>query len=357
MGEDAKFDEEFWNAEMFKEEGEDELYFTESESEDEVDEDFDAPEPTEAEVAAAAVTDEKEALEVEKKKPQTKRYVDPERQKPRSKGKAKVGDLEESPKPAKTRKRPREPRESEHEAATAEADAEAGAAEEGAEEGKQKEGEGPPKSRKSSRSLTVKKMQEGKQRRIEEQEVTKKRRKRPSLKAETRALTQEEVLAEAKETEKINLALLEEMLKLEAKQKPVIRKQRVVEGPAISFVSTPKGNLLSFTQVNQLPDVLRQSPIAYPPRPVCVITGLPAKYKDPKTGLWYSTPQAFKALRERYGTSEQQMMEVETTPAPESPVKSTTPVDEPVASEKKEPAARPKRRKSTSSTSSTPTAT
>jgi hypothetical protein len=30
MGEDAKFDEEFWNAEMFKEEGEDELYFTES---------------------------------------------------------------------------------------------------------------------------------------------------------------------------------------------------------------------------------------------------------------------------------------------------------------------------------------
>jgi hypothetical protein len=42
------------------------------------------------------------------------------------------------------------------------------------EEGKQKEGEGPPKSRKSSRSLTVKKMQEGKQRRIEEQEVTKK---------------------------------------------------------------------------------------------------------------------------------------------------------------------------------------
>ncbi|ELR16243.1 uncharacterized protein ACA1_337060, partial [Acanthamoeba castellanii str. Neff] len=57
------------------------------------------------------------------------------------------------------------------------------------------------------------------------------RRKRPSLKAETRALTQEEVLAEAKETEKINLALLEEMLKLEAKQKPVIRKQRVYVRP------------------------------------------------------------------------------------------------------------------------------
>ena len=57
------------------------------------------------------------------------------------------------------------------------------------------------------------------------------RRKRPSLKADTRALTQEEVLAEAKETEKLNLALLEETLKLEAKQKPVIRKQRVYASP------------------------------------------------------------------------------------------------------------------------------
>jgi len=44
---------------------------------------------------------------------------------------------------------------------------------------------------------------------------------------EARILTQEELLEEAKETEKKNLELLEEMLKLELKQKPVIRKQKV----------------------------------------------------------------------------------------------------------------------------------
>lgn len=30
VGDDAKFDEEFWNADMFKEEGEDDLYSAES---------------------------------------------------------------------------------------------------------------------------------------------------------------------------------------------------------------------------------------------------------------------------------------------------------------------------------------
>lgn len=34
-----------------------------------------------------------------------------------------------------------------------------------------------------------------------------------------------------------------------------------------------------------------------PPPPICTITGLPAKYKDPKTGLWYSSAYAFKEIR------------------------------------------------------------
>lgn len=31
--------------------------------------------------------------------------------------------------------------------------------------------------------------------------------------------------------------------------------------------------------------------------PICAITGLPAKYRDPKTGLWYSSAYAFKEIR------------------------------------------------------------
>lgn len=125
-----------------------------------------------------------------------------------------------------------------------------------------KEKNGPPKSRKSARSLTVKKMAEGQQRRMEEEEVAKKRRKRKAPKVEARILTQEELLEEAKETEKKNLELLEEMLKLELKQKPVIRKQKVVSGPAVSFLSNHKGNFLTFTQV-ELPAVLDQKPTPF----------------------------------------------------------------------------------------------
>ncbi len=37
-----------------------------------------------------------------------------------------------------------------------------------------------------------------------------------------------------------------------------------------------------------------------PEKPKCVITGLPAKYKDPKTGFYYATLAAFKIIREKY---------------------------------------------------------
>lgn len=41
-------------------------------------------------------------------------------------------------------------------------------------------------------------------------------------------------------------------------------------------------------------------PQVAPPKPqkaVCVITGLPAKYRDPLTGLPYATLEAFRQLR------------------------------------------------------------
>jgi hypothetical protein len=41
------------------------------------------------------------------------------------------------------------------------------------------------------------------------------------------------------------------------------------------------------------------SACADPERPKCIITGLPARYRDPLTGYPYASLQAFKTLRER----------------------------------------------------------
>jgi len=45
--------------------------------------------------------------------------------------------------------------------------------------------------------------------------------------------------------------------------------------------------------------ILKEIPVA-PPTTVCDISGLPAKYVDPKTGTPYSTIEAFKIIRERF---------------------------------------------------------
>lgn len=54
-------------------------------------------------------------------------------------------------------------------------------------------------------------------------------------------------------------------------------------------------------QVDLMPEILGPHD---PPKPVketkCVITGLPAKYKDPLTGAPYATIEAFRLLRQRH---------------------------------------------------------
>lgn len=38
---------------------------------------------------------------------------------------------------------------------------------------------------------------------------------------------------------------------------------------------------------------------ADPGKDLCVVTGLPAKYRDPKSGLPYATKEAFKVIRQQ----------------------------------------------------------
>ena len=44
-----------------------------------------------------------------------------------------------------------------------------------------------------------------------------------------------------------------------------------------------------------------------PPGPICAITGLPAKYKDPVSGLPYATLEAFQELRKLHPAPERRL--------------------------------------------------
>ena len=58
-------------------------------------------------------------------------------------------------------------------------------------------------------------------------------------------------------------------------------------------------NFLEFTDTQNFPkEYFPTSKVKYPVKPVCVVTGQPAKYKDPLTGLPYATIEAFKYIRQ-----------------------------------------------------------
>jgi len=114
-------------------------------------------------------------------------------------------------------------------------------------------------------------------------------------------LTQEELLEEAKETETQNKISLEIMLKVEEEKKNSIRIARIPsKGPQTIFYSKDGKNLVTFTEVNSLPDFINAKVPPYPKSPMCEITGLQAKYLDPKTARHYATAAAFKVIRENF---------------------------------------------------------
>lgn len=51
--------------------------------------------------------------------------------------------------------------------------------------------------------------------------------------------------------------------------------------------------------MQNIPEWLQPQSAAPCTKPVCVITGLPAKYRDPSTGLPYSSLDAFKEIQRR----------------------------------------------------------
>ena len=121
-------------------------------------------------------------------------------------------------------------------------------------------------------------------------------------------LTQEEILAEAMQTEIINKASLERMLRIEEEKRREVVRERTSDGPRVKFASKRNGdaviNTVSFvdTPVPSCIDGIAPPP---PPPQRCAVTGLPAKYRDPQTGCAYANLDAFKQLRGRTGRRQQ----------------------------------------------------
>jgi len=60
-------------------------------------------------------------------------------------------------------------------------------------------------------------------------------------------------------------------------------------------------NTITFTSADSMPSVFTRKQSLEPTKPqICVITGLPAKYRDPRTNLYYANIKAYKEIKKRY---------------------------------------------------------
>jgi len=150
-------------------------------------------------------------------------------------------------------------------------------------------------------------------------------RRHPKL-PQMRRLTQQELLAEARITEEKNLASLAQILQCEEDKKNAKITKVRYQGPIIRFQSVRmpligedgkvdlnggycSRSFLEFTDTKSFPrEYFPTSKVRYPKKPVCAVTGLPAKYKDPLTGLPYATIEAFKYIRQHRKRLKEQLM-------------------------------------------------
>jgi vacuolar protein sorting-associated protein 72 len=299
--------DEFWGkggqgGDLFDQESDDESFYTiEEESENKEDsEDSDIDNPDNEKAEAVEVNEDQDKDEDEKKKKKNV-YVDPARMKnkavsttkpaPSTEGITPEAGTEEPQAPRRGRKRKLLDGESEQK-----------------EGDEANEGDGPAKKKQKKeddarqlRKSTVQYSEERKIiRKIERDEADQRRKKRRQNKKVDKQFSQEELLAEALETEKVNQASLAEMMKLEEERKKIVAPKTKILGPRVITLSRAKSHTVTFTDVDDLPAFLRAKAPPYPNQAMCVITGLPAKYFDPVTQMPYATPEAFKQLRAKY---------------------------------------------------------
>lgn len=260
-------DELFWNQEALKDEEDDDNYQEETEVVDEFDSDFDEdePEPDEAE------------KEVEERPQNKKRLIFPGKTLPKKKTKKK--DLSKLDKLSMNEKSTEQPATPDHQDAPDDV-------------------EGERIVRKSTRTSVIVRQAERDAIRAALQATMKpiKRKKE----GEEKRMTQEEMLLEAAQTEIVNLRNLERVLarEEEVKKRAIVHKA-VYSGPQIRYFSKNGCSYLEFKGLS-FQSQLSTTSVPYPEKAICAVTGLPAKYRDPKTGLPYATREAFKIIRERF---------------------------------------------------------
>lgn len=158
--------------------------------------------------------------------------------------------------------------------------------------------------------------------------------------------TQDEILKEAEQTASLNRESLQQLIKIEEEQKkktrlhtrtqytgPVIRfrsfsaQARVTNGDSDSNdMKKPleEKQVVTFTQTDNFPDYLFGKPVTYPAKQMCTITGLPAKYRDPLTGLPFANATAFSVLRGRHHKTTTKGNDMVTRITASSPSSATT---------------------------------
>ncbi|XP_057544805.1 SWR1 complex subunit 2 isoform X1 [Amaranthus tricolor] len=282
LDEEIEEDEAFWNQDALQDEENDNEYEAEPEIADEFDSDFDEDEPEPDDGA-------ENELDAKEKRPK-KRLIYPGKQLPKKKKKG-LSKLEESLKDEKTDDSkivdtPDEDKLSEQ-ATTPDNNEDAD------------EGEGEKSVRKSTRTAVIVRQAEREAIRAAMQATMKpiKRKKE----GEEKRMTQEEMLLEAAQTEIMNLRNLERVLarEEEVKKRAIVHKE-IFTGPQIRYSSKDGKSYIEFRNGASFETEISTKSVPYPQQAMCVITGLPAKYQDPKTGLPYATKEAFQLIRERY---------------------------------------------------------
>lgn len=267
VDEEVEVDDQFWNQDALKEEAEDTNYEEETEAADIFDSDFDENEP-EAEEEVENEPDDRVRTK--------KRLI--YTGKPTTKKKKKKKVLSKLEGPSQDEKTPEHSTFPEHH-------------------------DGPDDTeekivRKSMRTSVIVRQAERDAIRAALQATMKpiKRRKE----GEEKRITQEEMLLEAAQTEIMNLRNLERVLarEEEVKKRAVVHKE-VYSGPQIRYLSRNGCSYLEFSNGASFRSKISTTSTPCPQKAVCAVTGLPAKYRDPKTGLPYATKEAFKTIREQ----------------------------------------------------------
>ncbi|XP_069805589.1 vacuolar protein sorting-associated protein 72 homolog [Dendropsophus ebraccatus] len=168
--------------------------------------------------------------------------------------------------------------------------------------------------------------------RVQERQVQSRKKKGPHP---DRPLTQEELLAEAKLTEEINIRSLENYERLEADKKKQVQKKRRCVGPTVRYHSVamplitdttvkeenvdvegleheqtgdptaPSASKCSRTFITFSDDetferIFPKNKAKLPIRELCPVTHKPAQYRDPITDIPYYNARSFKIIREAY---------------------------------------------------------